>query len=398
MDTQRFYADLTPLPQFLELADATVYVSAPSDWYVLITDITGSTEAIAAGQYREVNLMGASSIMAVLNAVHPVEIPFVFGGDGASLLVPPDCLERARQALLGVRALARKVFGLTLRVGAVPVSTVLQRSALKVAKFRLASHSHQASFMGGGITYATNLVKQDARYRLDVAGNLEQADLSGLECRWREISSLQGHTVSLIVAATTPNQSTNDVYRAVLKAIEQIFGRPEHYHPVTPAQLKLSFDPRKLRAEVNARSPHGQSGQRLLRWGQVLLENLLGTLFMALRLTVGGVNWGRYQQDVQIASDYQKIDDMLRMVIAGTPHQVERFSQYLEHRYRQGHLVYGLHVSDRALLTCLILDRRSCHFHLVDGGDGGYALAAEALKARLVNTPQVSPPAPQYAE
>ena len=97
----------------------------------------------------------------------------------------------------------------------------------------------------------------------------------------------------------------------------------------------------------------------------------------------GGIDWGRYRADVRAASDYQKIDDMLRMVIAGSPAQTERIVAYLDKRLAQGHLVYGLHVSDRALMTCLIMDRRDRHFHLIDGADGGYALAAIQLKARL---------------
>jgi hypothetical protein len=34
-------------------------------------------------------------------------------------------------------------------------------------------------------------------------------------------------------------------------------------------------------------------------------------------------------------------------------------------------------------MTCLVLNRRNHHFHLIDSADGGYALAAKQLKARL---------------
>jgi len=96
----------------LDLVDPANYVRVPDDWYVMITDVRGSSEAIAAGQYKEVNLLGASSIIAVLNVLPGVEIPFIFGGDGASLVVPPVHLAAARQALLGVRTLARTAYGL----------------------------------------------------------------------------------------------------------------------------------------------------------------------------------------------------------------------------------------------------------------------------------------------
>jgi len=48
-----------------------------------------------------------------------------------------------------------------------------------------------------------------------------------------------------------------------------------------------------------------------------------------------------------------------------------------------GHLAFGTFASSSALMTCLIFDRRGEHIHFVDGGDGGYALAARQLKAQL---------------
>jgi 20S proteasome alpha/beta subunit len=48
----------------------------------------------------------------------------------------------------------------------------------------------------------------------------------------------------------------------------------------------------------------------------------------------------------------QKIDDTLRMVIAGSPAQTQQIVAYLDDRQAQGHLAYGVHVSDRALMTC----------------------------------------------
>ncbi|MDB9525621.1 DUF3095 domain-containing protein [Oscillatoria sp. CS-180] len=384
MNTLGFYADLPTLTNWLDLTNPNYYVQVPDDWYVLITDITGSTKAIEDGLYKEVNLLGASSIVAVLNELKPLDIPFVFGGDGASLVIPPDCLGAAREALIGVRAVAREAFDMELRVGAVPMAIVSQRYPLKVAKFRLSPLYCQASFIGGGLTFATDLVKQDAVYRLDVDGNPARANLTGLECRWQEIPSAHGSMLSLIVAALeSSGVSSEQTYRDVLKTIQSIFGDPEQYHPITEQGLRLSFNPRKLSAEVKAKSPSSHSLARLQHLVRICLENVLGTAFMGLRLSLGGVNWGKYKHDVRTASDYQKIDDVLRMVISGTSDQFHQLTDYLNRWAKSGQLAYGIHVSDRALLTCLILERRDCHFHLVDGAEGGYALAAKGLKQQL---------------
>ncbi len=201
MSTQHFYAELPPLDDLLALANPDCYREVPSDWYVLITDVVGSTEAIANGRYKEINLLGASSIMAVLNALPEVEIPFIFGGDGASIVVPPQHLRIAQSALLGVQAIAAQAYELRLRVGVVPVEVVNQHHPLKIAKFRLSPRYCQASFIGGGITFATELIKQDERFQVEGRGQ-DMANLAGLECRWQEVPSPYGHTVSLIVTPT----------------------------------------------------------------------------------------------------------------------------------------------------------------------------------------------------
>lgn len=379
-----FYAQLPTLDNLLDLTDPQHYTRVPEDWYVLITDICESTAAIAAGRYKEVNLLGASSIIAVLNALPGVEIPYVFGGDGASLVVPPGDLAAARQALLGVRHLAQAAYGLDLRVGVVPVEVINQQHPLQIAKFRQSPRYCQASFIGGGMTLATELVKREARYRLEGGGDRPVADLTGLECRWQEVPSLYGHTLSLIVASLqSANETSEQIYREVFQTIRDIFGDPDAYHPVATDALQLTLSPRQLRAEMRLRSP---TAGRWTRWqyqGRIWAANLLGRVLMGRGLTVGGVDWGSYKQAVREATDFQKIDDVLRMVISGTSAQTQLLVQYLERRSQSGHLAYGLHVSDRAVLTCLIFDRQNRHFHLIDTADGGYALAAQDLKNQL---------------
>ncbi|WP_204139457.1 DUF3095 domain-containing protein [Halomicronema sp. CCY15110] len=384
MTSQDFYATLPAVDDLWALADPAAYVSVPDDWYVLVTDVCGSTAAVQAGRYKDVNMLGASSIMAVLNALPGAEIPFIFGGDGASMVVPPWHFAAARQALLGVRQLATTAYGLDLRVGAVPVAVVNRHHPLKIAKFRQSAQYCQASFMGGGMTFATELIKQDALYRLEPAERCPEANLTGLECRWQEVPSPHDHTLSLIVTAldSAPTRGPH-IYQEVVQTIGQIFGEPEAYHPVSIAGLRLALSPRQLGAEVQLRSP---TASRWARWQyhlRVWAENLLGTVFMRLGLTVGGVDWGEYKPAIRAATDFQKLDDVLRMVIAGTSAQTQQLVRYLEQRSQSGHLAYGLHVSDRAVLTCLILNRQNCHFHLIDGAGGGYTLAAKDLKTQL---------------
>ena len=49
-------------------------------------------------------------------------------------------------------------------------------------------------------------------------------------------------------------------------------------------------------------------------------------------------------------------------------------------------------LSREALMTCLVFDmRRSEHVHFVDGGNGGFAMAAVGFKARLAERAQRQP-------
>ena len=61
----------------------------------------------------------------------------------------------------------------------------------------------------------------------------------------------------------------------------------------------------------------------------------------------------------------------------------KELEEYLEKEYEEGQLVYGIHKSDSALMTCLIFERHGKHIHFVDSSNGGYALASKELKRRL---------------
>ncbi len=380
-----FYEQLPVMESLREIANLEQFTRIPEDWWIVITDIRGSTQAIAAGQYKAVNLIAASSIVAVLNGAGNVGIPFVFGGDGASLAIPAQLVEPTRQALVATQLMAEQAFQLDLRVALVPVAVIHQSPyEVRVAKLRVSPEYTQAIFMGGGLKFAEALIK-DSRTAPQFAvrwpqGSEPEADYSGLECRWQDIRSPYGETLSLLISASSPDErQSTQIYQEILEQIERIYGTGSQRRPVCSQALHLTFQDRLLQLETlvhqGRQSPLVQAGYRL----RLKLENLLGWCLMRLRLGV----WGKYPELVVSATDFEKLDDLLRMVIAGSPEQRQRLTEYLETRFRQGDLAYGIHVSDRALLTCLVFERDGRQVHFVDGADGGYALAARDLKTRL---------------
>jgi hypothetical protein len=388
MNSENFYSQLPLLDNFLKITEIGNFVDVPDDWYIIVTDIRGSTKALEAGKYKEVNLLGACSIVAVLNVAGKTEIPFVFGGDGASLLMGPSLLPAAQKALLATQQLAKTEFDLDLRVGVVPVKVVVAANyQLKIAKFKVSENYSQAVFIGGGLTHATDLIKDSAAgniYSIKNNGVSSTADFSGLECRWQDIPSKYGEILTLLVMVRADfGQQSHQFYRNILKKIQYIYGEENSLNPIDRKNLKLTLNSTKLIKETLVRASSASWLDRQLYLSKIQLETALGSLLMNLKVKTEELDWGVYKDIAIAATDYRKFDDMLRMVISGNEWRRKKLTAYLERNYREGKLVYGLHVSDRALMTCLVFERGGQQVHFVDGADGGYALAAKDMKQRM---------------
>ncbi len=380
-----FYADLPAYTRFLDILDEAAYTAVPSDWFLLLTDVRGSTQAIQNGRYREVNLVGASSIVAVLNVAGETAVPFVFGGDGATLLVPPSLRQAAQEALLATQAMAKAAFSLDLRVGVVPVSDIVAHKPLRVAKFRPSPHYEQAMFSGGGLTLAERLLKAPGSpYELPPVPDA-QADFSGLECRWQDIPGEQGEILSLLVLAQAGHgESSHAVYRDLLQALTQIYGEGMAYSPIQRDNIRVTLNWKELNGETAVRVGNGRWARFKYQLGVWLGSFLFRAFLLPFnRPTQSGEPWSRYLELVEETADYRKYDDTLRMILSSSPAQRGRLEAYLAAQRAAGRLAYGLHVTDRATLTCLVFERMGRQVHFVDGADGGYALAAQALKRQL---------------
>jgi hypothetical protein len=389
MNSRDFYEKLPILADFTAVTNLSYYQPIPDDWFIVVADVRHSTQAIARGLYKAVNIIGASVIIGVLNLARPTAVPFVFGGDGAALCVPPHLAAAVPDTLRTVRSLAGDAYGLDLRVGLVPVSVIQAAGhAVRVARFRVSDYYVQAAFSGGGLTYAETLLKDEikgAAYRFDELADRHTADFSGLECRWQAIPSPHGETVALLVVATGANATENtQLYDQALAQIEAIYGPLHQRHPISRDKMAMSLRQQDLQYETAVRS-YGRSLWGQLKYRVVIrLQTLLGLFLVRFGLTMFGTDWGRYKDDVLASSDVRKFDDMIRQILSGTPAQRATLIAYLEEQRQQGKLAYGLHVADSALMTCVIMERTNEHFHLIDGANGGYAQAAQQLKQQLL--------------
>ena len=405
-----FYRDLPAVTDFSLLLNLDAYQTVPDSWYVLVADVVNSTGAILNNRYQDVNTLGASCIIAVLNACEQVisstcevpgsvesigdtatsvpaaqsreHIPYVFGGDGASFCIPPCYLDAALAALKGTQKVSAEAYNLELRTGFVAVSEL--RAAgheLLISKMQVSPHAFQAAFAGSGMTEAEIWLKKNPEQYAIPESIPAEADFSGLQCRWDRIPSPREETVSLLVESQCETlQQQSQLYQDTLHKITEIYGDRDQHHPLQANKMQLTLSNKKLRSETLLYSA-GKSWPYKLGYAlKIRFIAIMARVMMARDIVIKGYDWGGYKEDMIRHSDHRKFDNMLRMVMAGTPQQRAQLENWLKAQQSAGVLRYGISTSEAALLTCLVFHHGTDHFHFVDGADGGYALAATHLK------------------
>jgi hypothetical protein len=381
--SENFYLTMTTFDDFSEVANLNHYETAPNHWFVVIADIKGSTSAIEEGRYKDVNMIGAACINAVLNCCQPGEIPYVFGGDGATMLIPQHRIEAGKKALIGVQFLARTTFNLTLRVGVVSVGSINNTGTNKVlvGKYQLSLGNALATFSGGGIELAETWIKSNSKHLITDTDETPP-DLSGLSCRWEPLASENGVMLSMLVQARADTETANEeIYRSVIESINNI--STNRGSPISKTNMKLRWPPRGIRAEIEATVG---SRNRLFWATKIYISSLFQWLLDTFDLTVGGYRGKQYRVELRKNTDYQRFDDTLRILLDCSSAEADEIDRLLDLRAQDKSLMYGLHRADSALMTCLVFDLdKAEHIHFVDGNNGGFTSAAKALKAKRKN-------------
>lgn len=370
-----FFAALPTFEKFSGVADARNYQPLPSSWSLATADIVSSTQAIARGEYKAVNMAGASVISAVLNALGAQRVPFVFGGDGAILAVPESAVPQTREALALTQAWVKDDLKLDLRAAIVPMRDIRANGHdVRVARFRASPDVAYAMFAGGGASWAEARMKA-GEYRVPASAAGARPDLAGLSCRWDPITAKNGEIVSLIVTPTGPERSA-EFTRLVDDIIAIIDGEDRAGLPVP---RKFGFPPKGLYYEALAT----RRGALWARKLYILAESLAGWLAFQGDMKIGRFDAAVYKSDVAQNTDFRKFDDGLKLTVDIAPALIARLEARLAQAHQAGLCRYGLHRQNSALMTCFVPNPFARdHFHFIDGASGGYAMAAADLKAR----------------
>ncbi len=377
----QFIRTLPVIPTLEELCSDAFLRPVPATWWCVVVDVRGSTGLIAEGRYRDVNFVGASSIAAVRNAAVSPRVPFVFGGDGATFLVSDRDRVPVGRALLGVVESVRLAYQMDLHVGMVPVSELRAMGTdVSLGRYRVSEHYDQMVLSGTGIARAERAVKDPGDslvYRMDDL-DASDPDFSGIRCGWKRVPATKGEVVSLVARAPDAEE-----YRRLIAHISLVYGAETDRHPLPAERLKPSFDTGLISRLVPRARPNGHPAawRQAVRTALILMQQSMMHILLFLRRTAGMASpLAALPELVTACSDVCKFDGTLRMVFSGSPQQRLQLVAYLRERERSGQLCYGLHVSDAAIVTCLVEKMFGDQVHFVDGAQGGYAVAAQQFK------------------
>ncbi len=376
MTTAASFFDLEPFDQFERVVDAGVFTPIDRGSIVGLSDVVDSTDAVADGRYKAVNMAGAAVISAVMNALGHRRFPFVFGGDGASFVIGLGERDAAQRALADTAAWVASELGLTLRIALVPVVDILAAGEeLNVARYAASPSASYAMFAGGGLTWAETQMK-NGRYNLDASPADARPDLTGLSCRWTPIDSARGTILSLLV-----QRQRHETHAAFSALVLQVLAmlQPEGQsggHPISKSSLHYRWPPEGFDLEARA------SGPAKSRW-KLRLEMLLALVLFRTGWRLGNFDPVHYVRQSGLNTDFRKFDDGLRMTVDCSEATAQRVETLLAAAEAAGTVKFGTHRQAQALMTCIVPSVvADDHLHFVDGASGGYAMAAQRMKQK----------------
>jgi hypothetical protein len=186
----------------------------------------------------------------------------------------------------------------------------------------------------------------------------------------------------LTLMAASADGENAAIFTELRKRIQAVLGGDEERAaPVSNSALRFRLPPTGLKLEALARAGRRQFWTTYL---PLLLQTLVQGWAERFGTRVGPYDAPKYRQEMLAQTDYRKFDGMLRMVLDVTPAQADALEAMLTEEHAAGRVNFGLHRADAALMTCLVFDLVAAdHVHFIDGGDGGFALAATQFKAQV---------------
>lgn len=381
-DDINFYKSIlkNKLPLTELLKDESLFSSVPKNWSIVVTDIKNSTVAVANGLHNDVNLCATGSIITVLNTIKgidkKIQIPYFFGGDGSTFIIPNNLVQPIIQALNNYSQHIANTLKLNLRVGHIQVEDVYSNKVtLRITKLRHNKYLTTPVVLGNGIKFAENYIKQSFEIADTIKDKNIALNLEGMECRWDEIypNEPQKKVICLLVNCEDEKKQA-EIYGTIMNEINYIFGDLDNRNPITTLKLKLNTSLEKIRKEMYVKVGENQSKYLINNWLITVFGKYYFKFFKAGKL---------YIYRVSQLSDTIMLDGSINTVISGNDKQIKRLQIFLDDLESKKKIIYGLHTTHASIMSCYIEDREEKHIHFVDGTEGGYTSAAIMFKNKV---------------
>ncbi|WP_139855087.1 DUF3095 family protein [Aequorivita sinensis] len=382
MNDLKFYARLKSSNESLIelLASESSFSNVPSNWQVVVVDIQNSTHAVKEGKHHQINLTATGAIISVLNTIRKegknVEIPYFFGGDGSTFIVPKALLSKVTSVLENYRLHIKRKTKLILRVGYISVEELNdQKTTIKIAKHRLTEQLTIPIVLGNGLKKAEEIIKANFIENNATSFKKDLLNLEGMECRWKEINPSQTkNKVICLLLDATDEAIQIEVYSEVLSKIDSLFGTFKNRQPIKSQNLKLNYSIYNIWEEMKISLVNKSWIYLFKNW----FSTLIGTLY--LRITSTGK---QYLQQISQLSHTFMLDGKVNTIFTGEQSKIDAFLEYLNQLEKEKKIIFGIHITHASVMSCYVLDRKTKHSHFVDGTEGGYTSAAKMFKMKL---------------
>lgn len=364
------------------LTDESYFSDIPKTWYVVVVDIENSTKAVNEGKHHQVNLTATGAIISVLNTIRKekknIEIPYFFGGDGATFIIPKTILKPILIILENYSLHIKRNTNLTLRVGHISVNKLAsEKHNLKIAKHQLTNQLTIPVVLGNSLKKAEEYIKKTFEEKNAISFNENLLNLEGMECRWKQIKPNQNkQKVICLLLDSITEINQREVYRNVLAKMDLSFGSFKDRQPIVATNLKLNFNISKIWKEMKISLADKSLAYLLKKW----TSTLIGKFY--LNLSHDGK---QYLKQISQLSHTFMLDGMINTIFIADEDKIKPFIKYLDELERDKKIIYGIHITHASVMSCYVLDRKTKHSHFVDGTEGGYTSAAKMFKIKLKN-------------
>lgn len=382
MSTSRlFYTNLKvykePLSHLFD--NSFNFENVPEDWHVVVVDIEKSTQAVKYELHHPVNFAASLAISAVLNELNlidaKVDIPYFFGGDGTTFLIPDFCAQRIYLVLENIKYDIYEQYFLTLRVGTIKVYELRENKTcrLKITKFQLTEHLTVPVVIGDGLESAETIIKNKfANDSVDPRQDM-YVDTSGCKCRWAEVRLNDDlKQVLCFIVKIVNRQDELDIFKQISSALDNIFGNYNERIPLDLSSLEDSDSIYDIHNEINEYYDTAS-----------FLDKISLSISTISRDLYKNSEVGKtFLKRLRASSLAFLIDGSYNDIVQGNQKQIQLFIKFMENLELQGAVLFGYHITDSVLMSCYILEPKDTFVQLLDASEGGYSTASKMLKIK----------------